>query len=120
MQSREERTEQIGTKQCTTTEHFTFSLGLGTVLCHLERKIASKTLQKGEGRRSVKNTDNIMCVCVLGEGYAWCSNTPLQMLGTHFAPGFQLDAHSKVHSLRTRMKCYYWVLLEGSFVMFNS
>ena len=70
MQSREERTEQIGTKQCTTTEHFTFSLGLGTVLCHLERKIASKTLQKEEGRRSVKNTDNIMCVCVLGEGYA--------------------------------------------------
>ena len=50
MQSREERTEQIGTKQCTTTEHFTFSLGLGTVLCHLERKIASKTLQKGGGR----------------------------------------------------------------------
>ena len=43
MQSREERTEQIGTKQCTTTEH------LGTVLCHLECKIASKTLKKGGG-----------------------------------------------------------------------
>ena len=128
MQSREERTEQIGTKQCTTTEHFTFSLGLGTVLCHLERKIASETLKMrggggggGEGRGGEgvlrtqttlcvfvcwgKNTDNIMCVCVLGEGYAQCSNTPLQMLGTHFAPGFQLDAHSEVHSLRTRMKC---------------
>ena len=67
MQSREERTEQIGTKQCITTEHFTFSLGLGTVLCHLERKIASKTLQKGGGGgrgKGVLRTRTTLCVYV--------------------------------------------------------
>ena len=60
MQSREERTEQIGTKQCTTTEH------LGTVLCHLECKIASKTLKKGGGGGGGggERTQTTLCVYV--------------------------------------------------------